>query len=347
MKKEDFNYFLPDELIAQTPLEPRDHARLLHFNRQSETITNLQFFNLVDILQKGDVLVVNDTKVIPARIYGRKVDTKAHIEFLLHKRLNLDEWEVLAKPGKRLKAGSKVDFFVDKHNSPLQLEVLEDLEDGLKKVKFYYEGVFEEILEKIGDMPLPHYIKGKLEKKDRYQTVYADDKKGGSSAAPTAGLHFTPELMDKLRDKGVEFVKVLLHVGLGTFRPVKTDKIEEHIMHSEYYQVSEEAADRINAAKRAGRRIIAVGTTSVRTLESAAGEDGVIKAGSGDTSIFIYPPYKFKAVDGLITNFHLPKSTLIMLVSAFLTREKTLEIYSYAVKEKYRFFSFGDSMLLL
>jgi len=235
MKKEDFNYILPEELIAQTPLEPRDHARLLHFNRQSETITNLQFFNLCDILQKGDVLVVNDTKVIPARIYGQKSDTKANIEFLLHKRLNLDEWEVLAKPGKRLKIGSKVDFFVDEHNSLLQLEVLEDLEDGLKKVKFFYDGVFEEILEKIGDMPLPHYIKGKLEKKDRYQTVYADDKKGGSSAAPTAGLHFTPGLMDKLRDKGVEFVKVLLHVGLGTFRPVKTDKIEEHIMHSEYY----------------------------------------------------------------------------------------------------------------
>jgi len=348
MKKEDFNYELPEELIAQTPIEPRDHARLLYFNRESETITNYKFFNLVDLLQKGDVLVVNDTKVIPARIYGVKHDTKANIEFLLHKRINLDEWEVLAKPGKRLKVGSRVDFSVGgEADSLLHLEVLGDLEDGLKKVKFFYEGVFEQILEKIGDMPLPHYIKGKLEKKERYQTVYADDKKGGSSAAPTAGLHFTPELMDKLRDKGVEFVKVLLHVGLGTFRPVKTDKIEEHIMHSEYYQVTEEAADRINAAKKEGRRVIAVGTTSVRTLESAADAGGVVRAGSGDTSIFIYPPYKFKAVDGLITNFHLPESTLVMLVSAFLTREKTLEIYNYAVEQKYRFFSFGDSMLLL
>ncbi|MCL2556458.1 MAG: tRNA preQ1(34) S-adenosylmethionine ribosyltransferase-isomerase QueA [Firmicutes bacterium] len=342
MKKEDFYYELDDSLIAQTPLEPRDHARLLHYNRQAETINNLQFFNLVDILQKGDVLVVNDTKVIPARIYGQKSDTKANIEFLLHKRLNLDEWEVLAKPGKRLKIGSRVNF-----SDKLYLEVLSDLDDGLKKIKFFYEGVFESILDQIGDMPLPHYIKYKLEKKDRYQTVYADDKKGGSSAAPTAGLHFTPELMQKLKDKGVEFVKVLLHVGLGTFRPVKTDKIEEHIMHSEYYQVTPESANKINEAKRAGRRIIAVGTTSVRTLESAADDSGIIHAGSGDTSIFIYPPYKFKAVDGLITNFHLPESTLIMLVSAFLTREKTLEIYNYAVKERYRFFSFGDSMLLL
>ena len=348
-KTSDFAYDLPQELIAQSPVEPRDSSRLLHYNMASGAAQDRIFYELADILQKGDLLVVNNTKVMPVRIYGTKVGkdegvgSGAKVEFLLHKRLGVDTWEALVKPGKRLPVGARVEF-----SDKLSAEIMQTHEDGQKTVRFFFDGDFETILEEAGQMPLPHYIHEELKNPDRYQTVYAkarDD--GGSAAAPTAGLHFTPQLMDKLYDMGVEFAEVLLHVGLGTFRPVKTDNIEEHKMHAEYYEVTEQTASAINKAANEGRRIIAVGTTSVRTLESAAGEDGLVKAGSGDTSIFIYPPYKFKVVKGLITNFHLPESTLIMLVSAFLGREKTLELYKHAVKERYRFFSFGDAMLLL
>lgn len=338
MNKSDFYYELPEELIAQTPIEPRDASRLLVYDRSANTIEHKHFYDLPDYLHKGDVLVINNTRVLPARIYGVKAVTGAKVEFLLHKRINLTDWEVLVKPAKKASVGAKF-VFSDK----LSAEVIEYEGEGLRKVRFTFDGVFEDVLSAIGEMPIPPYIHEKLKEQERYQTVYA--KENGSSAAPTAGLHFTPELLNKLRAMGVEIVEVLLHVGLGTFRPVKADDITEHKMHSEYYCVTQKAADEINAAKAEGRRIIAVGTTSVRVLESAF-RDGKLHAESGETSIFIYPPYKFKAVDALVTNFHLPESTLIMLISAFMGRENALKMYETAVKERYRFFSFGDACFI-
>lgn len=338
MNKSDFYYELPEELIAQTPIEPRDASRLLVYDRSTNTIEHKHFYDLPDYLHKGDVLVINNTRVLPARIYGVKAVTGAKVEFLLHKRINLTDWEVLVKPAKKASVGGKF-VFSDK----LSAEVIEYEGEGLRKVRFTFDGVFEDVLSAIGEMPIPPYIHEKLKEQERYQTVYA--KENGSSAAPTAGLHFTPELLNKLRAMGVEIVEVLLHVGLGTFRPVKADDITEHKMHSEYYCVTQKAADEINAAKAEGRRIIAVGTTSVRVLESAF-RDGKLHAESGETSIFIYPPYKFKAVDALVTNFHLPESTLIMLISAFMGRENALKMYETAVKERYRFFSFGDACFI-
>ncbi|MCH5166017.1 MAG: tRNA preQ1(34) S-adenosylmethionine ribosyltransferase-isomerase QueA [Clostridiales bacterium] len=340
MNKSDFYYELPGELIAQTPVEPRDSSRMLVYDRSTNAVLHRHFYDLPKILKRGDLLVVNNTKVLPARVTGVKTDTGAKISFLLHKRLDKNTWETLCRPAKRAKLGSVLQFSPEMTGT-----IIKEGEAGERTLRFTYDGVFEEILNSIGEVPLPHYIHKQLKSIDRYQTVYADTV--GSSAAPTAGLHFTTRLMDELKAMGVEFVEVLLHVGLGTFLPVKTDDIENHKMHSEYYCVTQSAADKINAAKAAGRRVIAVGTTSVRVLESSANTDGQIQAGSGDTNIFIYPPYKFKAVDGLITNFHLPESTLIMLVSAFLGREKTLELYNTAVEERYRFFSFGDATLLL
>ena len=339
MKTSDFDYDLPEELIAQTPIEPRDHSRLLVYDRSSKEVEHKHFYDVADYLKAGDVLVVNETKVIPARLYGKKRGALTDFEFLLLKRLSLDTWDVIMRPGKKLKPDGYVDFSDD-----LCAKLLQKKEDGVCEVKFEYEGVFEDVLERYGNMPLPPYITQRLEKKERYQTVYA--KEDGSAAAPTAGLHFTPALLKKLEKKGVILVKILLHVGLGTFRPMKEETVENHIMHSEYYSVSKEAADAINAAKREGRRVIAVGTTSVRTLESAAC-GGLVSAGSADTDIFIYPGYEWQIVDALITNFHLPKSTLVMLVSAFCGREETLSLYRQAVGLKYRFFSFGDAMLIL
>lgn len=336
MNKSDFYYDLPDELIAQVPIEPRDSSRLLVYDRDTEAVSHRHFSDLTEILRKGDVLVVNNTRVLPAYVTGVKDGTGANIKFLLNKRIAYDTWETVCRPAKRAKLGAKLTF-----SSDLRGEIVATGDDGERTVKFYFEGVFEEILYKIGEMPLPHYIHGELKDKERYQTVYA--KTNGSAAAPTAGLHFTERLMSELKAKGVEFVEVLLHVGLGTFLPVKTDDVLDHKMHSEHYELTESAADKINAAKRDGRRVIAVGTTAVRVLESCAATDGTVNAGSGETRIFIYPPYKFKTVDALITNFHLPESTLIMLVSAFVGREKTLELYKLAVEEKYRFFSFGDA----
>ena len=338
MNKSDFYYELPEELIAQTPIEPRDASRLLVYDRSTNTIEHKHFYDLPDYLHKDDILVINNTRVLPARIYGVKAVTGAKVEFLLHKRINLTDWEVLVKPAKKASVGAKF-VFSDK----LSAEVIEYEGEGLRKVRFTFDGVFEDVLSAIGEMPIPPYIHEKLKEQERYQTVYA--KENGSSAAPTAGLHFTPELLNKLRAMGVEIVEVLLHVGLGTFRPVKADDITEHKMHSEYYCVTQKAADEINAAKAEGRRIIAVGTTSVRVLESAF-RDGKLHAESGETSIFIYPPYKFKAVDALVTNFHLPESTLIMLISAFMGRENALKMYETAVKERYRFFSFGDACFI-
>ncbi|MDE6201331.1 MAG: tRNA preQ1(34) S-adenosylmethionine ribosyltransferase-isomerase QueA [Clostridiales bacterium] len=336
MNKSDFYYDLPKEFIAQTPIEPRDSSRLLVYERNSDTVTHRHFFDLPELLRPDDLLVINNTKVLPARVTGVKEDTGANISFLLHKRIDRDTWETLCRPAKRAKKGIRLTF-----SDELTGEVIAEGEEGARTLRFYYNGVFEEILNKIGEVPLPHYIHNQLKSIDRYQTVYAHDV--GSSAAPTAGLHFTERLINELKAKGIEFVEVLLHVGLGTFLPVKTDDVENHKMHSEYYCVTEDAANKINAARKSGRRVIAVGTTSVRVLESSSTADGVVHAGHGDTNIFIYPPYKFKVVDGLITNFHLPESTLIMLVSAMLGREKTLEIYKTAVQEKYRFFSFGDA----
>lgn len=340
MKTSDFYYDLPQELIAQTPVEPRDSSRLLVYDRASKTIEHKHFYDIADYLRKGDVLVVNNTKVLPARIYGCKEHTGGRIEFLLLKRLDLTHWEVILKPGRIAKVGS-VFCFGDK----LKARIESIGEDGSRIVEFIYDGVFETILSEVGEMPLPPYIKAKLNDKTRYNTVYS--KVDGSAAAPTAGLHFTKELLEKVRSKGVEIAEVLLHVGLGTFRPIKTDDVTEHHMHSEYYAVSKQAADVINKAKAAGRRIICVGTTSVRTLESAADDEGKLAECSGNTNIFIYPPYKFKAVDCLITNFHLPESTLIMLVSALCSKEEILSVYKTAVDEKYRFFSFGDAMLII
>ena len=341
MKTSDFDYYLPQELIAQTPATPRDSSRLLVYDRKTDSVAHKRFYDITDYLKEGDVLVINDTKVLPARIYAQTVHG-GRVELLLLKRRNLTDWEVLVKPGKKARKG-----VVLKINDELSAEILGNATDdsGGREVRFIFDGVFEDILERVGEMPLPPYITEKLKDKDRYQTVYA--KTEGSSAAPTAGLHFTEELLDKLQKKGVIITRVLLHVGLGTFRPVKEEEITAHKMHSEYYEISKETADIVNAAKKEGRRVIAVGTTSVRTLESVADENGFIKETKGNTEIFIYPPYKFKCVDALITNFHLPKSTLIMLVSAFTSREKTLELYNLAVEEKYRFFSFGDACLFL
>ena len=339
LKKSDFYYDLPERLIAQTPIEPRDCSRMLVFHRGDGTIEHRHFYDLPEYLRAGDVLVINNTRVLPARIYGNK-KSGARIELLLHKRLSLTDWEVLARPSRKAEPDTEIVF-----SDRLKAVVIGRGEEGLRTVRFSFDGVFEDLLSQVGEMPLPHYIHEKLEDRERYQTVYA--KENGSSAAPTAGLHFTPALMDKLSASGVEIVKVLLHVGLGTFRPVKAENITDHKMHSECYSVSEQAAERLNLAKKEGRRIIAVGTTSVRVLESSTGNDGMIHAGSGETSIFIYPPYEFKSVDGLITNFHLPESTLIMLVSAFIGRERALNMYRTAVEKEYRFFSFGDATLLI
>ena len=340
MKTSDFWYNLPEELIAQHPVEPRDSSRLLVYDRKSKQVEHKHFYDIADYLNDGDVLVVNNTKVLPARIYGAKEHTGGKVEFLLLKRLDLARWEVILKPGRIAKPGA-VFCFGDK----LKARVESIGEDGSRIVEFIYDGTFETILEELGEMPLPPYIKEKLTDKSRYNTVYS--KVDGSAAAPTAGLHFTKELLDKVKAKGVKVVEVLLHVGLGTFRPVKAEDVTTHHMHSEYYEVSREAAEEINLAKAEGRRVICVGTTSVRTLESAADRVGHVEAKSGNTDIFIYPPYEFKIADALITNFHLPESTLIMLVSALCGREETLGIYDLAVKEKYRFFSFGDAMLIL
>ncbi len=339
MLRSDFYYDLPEELIAQTPIFPRDNSRLLHYDKLSDTITDEHFYDIYDSLVAGDVLVINNTRVINARLFAYN-DSGRKFEVFLLKRINLTQWEALLKPAKKAKIGSSLIV-----NNELSLTIDGIIDNGIRIISFQYDGVFEEILDRAGEVPLPPYITEKLEDKERYQTVYS--KNSGSSAAPTAGLHFTNELIEKLKEKGVIFAEVLLHVGLGTFRPVKADDILEHKMHSEYYEISQESADIINQAKKENRRVIAVGTTSVRTLESTSDEFGFVTAGKGNTEIFIYPGYKFKAVTGIITNFHLPESTLIMLVSAFLTREKVLEIYKYAVDNKYRFFSFGDAMLLL
>ena len=339
MKTSDFDYELPEELIAQTPAEPRDHSRLLVYDRKTKTVSHRHFYEIGEYLRAGDVLVRNNTRVLPARLYGY-TPHGGRVEVLLLKRLGLTDWEVLVKPGKKARVNATLKF-----NDKLSLKVNALAADGCRRVTFFYEGVFEDLLAEVGETPLPPYIHEKPADKERYQTVYA--KIDGSAAAPTAGLHFTPELLKKLEENGVEIADILLHVGLGTFRPVKVEDVTQHHMHSEYYSVSEQAAQKINAAKAEGRRIICVGTTSVRTLESAADENGVVHAGSGNTEIFIYPPYKFKAVDCLITNFHLPESTLIMLVSALCSREEILAVYNEAVREKYRFFSFGDAMLIL
>ena len=339
LKTSDFYYDLPEELIAQTPVYPRDSSRLLHYNKQTKEIKNRIFSNILDILQKGDLLVVNNTRVLPARMFAY-TEHGGKIEILLLKRLNLTDWEVMVKPGKKAKENVKLTI-----NEELSLTVLSRTESGGRIVRFSFNGVFEDVISRVGEMPLPPYIKEKLLDQERYQTVYS--KNLGSAAAPTAGLHFTNELIDALKQKGVEFATVELKVGLGTFRPVKVEDVESHVMHTEWYEITKENAEIINKAKRENRRIIAVGTTSVRTLETVADENGFVKEQSGDTNIFIYPPYKFKCVDGLITNFHLPESTLIMLVSAFTTKDETLGLYNYAVKEKYRFFSFGDSMIIL
>lgn len=339
LKTSDFYYDLPEELIAQTPLEPRDSSRLLVYNRTTGEVFHRHFRDVGDYLNPGDLLVVNTTKVYPARIFAY-TEHGGKVEILLLKRQNLTDWECLVKPGKKCREG--VILVV---NEELKAEIISRTDDGGRIVRFIFDGVFEDILSRVGEMPLPPYIHEKLKDKDRYQTVYC--KQEGSAAAPTAGLHFTLRLIDELKAKGVEFAEVQLNVGLGTFRAVKTDDLEHHKMHTEYYVIDEENAEKINKAKREGRRVIAVGTTSVRTLETVADEDGFVKAQSGDTSIFIYPPYKFKCVEGLITNFHLPESTLVMLVSAFASREKILELYNLAVKEKYRFFSFGDAMFII
>ena len=339
MKTSDFFYNLPEELIAQTPAEPRDSSRLLVYHRKTKQIEHRTFRDITEYLKSGDVLVVNRTRVLPARLFAHTQNGGA-VEVLLLKRVRLDEWEVLVRPGRKCRAGTKLTV-----NEELSLEVLSVTETGERIVKFTYVGAFEDVLSRAGTMPLPPYIHEKLADPDRYQTVYC--KENGSAAAPTAGLHFTPQLLQKLRGMGVEIVEVLLHVGLGTFRPVKVEDVEKHVMHSEYYEVSEEAAEKINRAKREGRRIVAVGTTSVRTLETVARSDGTVEAGSGETQIFLYPPYQMKCVDALITNFHLPESTLLMLVSCLCSREEVLHIYEVAVQERYRFFSFGDACLFL
>lgn len=340
MKTSDFYYDLPSELIAQEPLKDRSSSRLLVLHRETGEIEHRIFKNITEYLNKGDCLVINDTKVLPARLIGARKNTGARVEILLLVRKDIDTWEVLTYPGKKAKPGDIITF----GDGRLEAEILEVIEDGNRIVKFHYDGVFEAILDELGEMPLPPYITHKLEDKNRYQTVYAVHE--GSAAAPTAGLHFTPELLDEIKKMGVEIAHVTLHVGLGTFRPVKVEDVDNHEMHSEYYVVEQTEADKINNAKRNGGRIVSVGTTSTRTLESVADENGIVHARSGWTKIFIYPGYKFKAVDCLITNFHLPESTLIMLVSALAGKEKILDTYKVAVDEKYRFFSFGDAMFI-
>ncbi len=342
LKRSSYYYDLPESLIAQTPSEKRDHSRLLCLDKQSGNIEHKSFYDIIDKLQAGDCLVINDTRVIPARLFGRAEGREGEIETVLLSRAENEEgeaWKCLTRPGKKTKIGQKVIY-----SDELSGTVIDILEGGIRVIKFEYEGVFNEILDRIGLMPLPPYITEKLEDKARYQTVYA--KTDGSAAAPTAGLHFTPELLKKAEEKGVEIVRVLLHVGLGTFRPVKEDDLKNHTMHSEYIKVTQDAADRINAAHARGSRVIAVGTTSVRTLESATGEDGIVRAYEGETQIFIYPGVKFKCVDAIITNFHLPESTLIMLVCAFAGYDNTMNAYNEAVAQKYRFFSFGDAMFI-
>ena len=341
MNVKDFDYDLPEELIAQDPLEDRSASRLLVLDKNTGERTHTHFREIVHWLKKGDCLVINNTKVIPARLMGTKVETGAAIEVLLLKRRENDIWEVLVKPGKKARVGAKISF----GNGLLIGEVIDIVEEGNRLIQFTYKGIFEEILDKLGQMPLPPYITHQLKDKNRYQTVYA--KYEGSAAAPTAGLHFTPELLNQIKEMGVEIAQVTLHVGLGTFRPVKVDTVENHHMHSEFYQIEESEAKKINDAKREGRRIIAVGTTSCRTLESAADENGFVKTGSGNTEIFIYPGYSFKVLDALITNFHLPQSTLVMLVSALAGREHVMDAYKEAVEMKYRFFSFGDAMFIV
>ena len=341
MKKSDFYYDLPEELIAQTPVEPRNSSRLMKIDRKTGDIVHSRFYNLCDYLKKGDLLVLNDSRVLPARLYGEKKDTGSFIEFLLLEQKGDKLWEIICRPGKKAKVGTEFSF----GNGILTAKVIEVKDDGNRIVKFSCEGNFYAVLDEIGQMPLPPYITEKLEDKERYQTVYS--KELGSAAAPTAGLHFTKEQLEEIRSMGVDIAYVTLHVGLGTFRPVKEDDIVNHKMHSEHYHLSEETAEKINRTKASGGRVIAVGTTSCRTLESMELENGLVKSGDGYTDIFIYPGYKFKLLDGLITNFHLPESTLIMLVSAFLGYENTMNAYKIAVEEKYRFFSFGDAMCIL
>jgi len=339
MNVSEFNYELPEELIAQVPIKKRDESRLMVLNKEKKSIEHKVFKDILDYLQEGDCLVRNNTKVIPARLYGKK-ETGANVEFLLLNQIEGDIWESIVRPGNKLHVGTKVIF----GDGILEAKVLDIMPGGTRKVEFKYNGIFNEILDKIGLMPLPPYIHEELKEKDRYQTIYA--KYEGSAAAPTAGLHFTEELLDKIKQKGVEIANVTLHVGIGTFRPVKVEKIEEHKMHSEHFYIKQEDVDKINTAKKNGGRIISVGTTSCRVLESVADENGMLKEIEGDTNIFIYPGYKFKCIDGLITNFHLPESTLLMLVSALAGKEYMLDAYKEAVKERYRFFSFGDAMFI-
>ena len=339
MQVSEFNYDLPEELIAQVPLEKRDKSRLMVLDREKQTIEHKTFKDIIDYLEPGDCLVRNNTKVIPARIYGKK-ETGAHVEFLLLNNIEGDIWESIVRPGNKLHVGTKVIF----GDGLLTADILEIMPGGTRKVEFHYKGIFNEILDKIGLMPLPPYIHEELKDNDRYQTVYA--KYEGSAAAPTAGLHFTPELLQKIQDKGVKIANVTLHVGIGTFRPVKEDEVEKHQMHSEHYYIKKEDVEKINQTKKEGKRVIAVGTTSCRVLETIADENGMVKETEGDTQIFIYPGYKFKCLDGLITNFHLPQSTLLMLVSALAGKDYIMKAYNEAVKEKYRFFSFGDAMYI-
>ena len=339
MKVTDFDYDLPQELIAQVPIEKRDESKLMVLDRENQTIEHKVFKDIIDYLEPGDCVVRNNTKVIPARIYGKKT-TGAHVEFLLLNNIEGDVWETIVRPGNKLHTGVRVIL----GDGLLEAEVLDTMPGGTRKVKFYYKGIFNEILDKIGLMPLPPYIHEELKEKDRYQTVYA--RYEGSAAAPTAGLHFTPELLKKIEQKGVKIANVTLHVGIGTFRPVKEDDVEKHEMHTEHYYIKKEDVDKINETKKQGKRVIAVGTTSCRVLETIADENGMVKEIEGDTQIFIYPGYKFKCLDGLITNFHLPKSTLLMLVSALAGKDYILKAYNEAVKEKYRFFSFGDAMFI-
>ena len=340
MKVSDFKYDLPEELIAQTPIKQRDRSRLMVLNRNKQTIEHKIFKDIIDYLEPGDVLVRNNTKVLPARLYGKK-ETGANVEFLLLNNIEGDIWECIVRPGNKLHVGTKVVF----GEGLLKANILEVMPGGTRKVQFEYQGIFNEILDQIGLMPLPPYIHEELKEKDRYQTVYA--KYEGSAAAPTAGLHFTPELLEGIQKKGISVANVTLHVGIGTFRPVKEETVENHEMHSEHFYIKQEDADKINQAKQNGKRVIAVGTTSCRVLETIADEKGMVKPTEGDTQIFIYPGYRFKCLDALITNFHLPESTLLMLVSALAGREYIMKAYQEAVKEKYRFFSFGDAMLIM
>lgn len=334
----DFDFFLPEELIAQKPIKDREKSRLMVLNKKERSITHNFFYNILDYIEAGDCIVLNDTRVIPARLFGKK-KTGAVIELLLLRRISINTWECLVKPGKKAKIGTVIDF-----GDILKAVVIEDLEDGLKVLEFTYEGLFEAVLDELGEMPLPPYIKEKLEDKERYQTVYA--RQNGSAAAPTAGLHFTPELLQSIQDKGIHIAYLTLHVGLGTFRPVKVDRIDDHIMHSEYYELTRENAELINRVRQSKGRIISVGTTSTRTLESISKKYGHIVEDSGWTDIFIYPGYEFRVIDGLITNFHLPESTLLMLVSAFSDRNLIMDAYREAIENKYRFFSFGDAMYI-